>query len=132
MSTESMNDRPASAIEVSGDQVDQLDQPLAQRYFTESLALQQERNNLPGILESLTGFGALMAHQGQPRRAAVLFGAMLGLRAALKAPMWPAEQVEFDRHFGRVAGALGEDRLQHALDEGHHLTLEDVTTYALS
>ena len=108
------------------------DQSLAHRHFTESLALQQERNNLPGILESLTGFGALLAHQGQPTQAAVLFGAMLGLRESLKAPMWPAEQVEFDRHFQKVVAALGENGLQSAIDEGCKLTLDEATAYALS
>jgi hypothetical protein len=46
--------------------------------------------------------------------------------------MWPAEQVEFDRHFKRVAAAFGEDGLQSAVDEGRQLTLEEVTAYALT
>jgi tetratricopeptide (TPR) repeat protein len=108
------------------------DPALAQRHFRESLTLQQDRQNLPGILDSLTGFGALMAHEGQPRRAAVLFGAILALRAAVSAPMWPAEQVEFDRHFGKVAATLGKDALDSALNEGCQLTLDEVTLYALT
>jgi tetratricopeptide (TPR) repeat protein len=105
------------------------DQPLAQRYFAESLTPQQQRNNLPGILESLTGFGALMAYQGQPHQAAVLFGAIISLRAAIKAPMWPAEQVEFDRHFEKIAMVLGENSMQAALQEGHTMTLEEAIAY---
>ncbi len=108
------------------------DQLLAQRHFRESLTLQQERHNLPGILESLTGFGALIAYHGQPRQAAVLFGAINAIRTAINAPMWPAEQVEFDRHFQKVVAALGENEVQRAMDEGCTLTLDEATAYALS
>ena len=108
------------------------DLPLAQHQFRESLTLQQERQNLPGILESLAGFSALLACQEHPWRAAVLFGAILELRAALNAPMWPAEQVEFDRHFGKVAATLGRDTLELALNEGRQLNLDDMMADALS
>jgi hypothetical protein len=83
------------------------------------------------MLECLAGLGALMAAQGQPRRAAVLFGAIRILRAALNAPMWPAERVEYERHLASVSAALSEGAFQAALQDGRTLTLEQTIVEAL-
>jgi tetratricopeptide (TPR) repeat protein len=107
------------------------DQQRACAHFAESLALHREQGNRPGVLESLAGFGALLAVQGQPTRAAILFGAIAARRAALSAPMWPAERVEYERHIASVRTALGEGALQAALAEGRSMTLEDAIAYAL-
>ncbi len=107
------------------------DQPRARALFADSLALHREHDNQPGMLESLAGFGALLAAQGQPRQAAVLFGAITALRAAIQAPMWPAERVEFERNLAGVRAALGEAAVQSAFRESHSLTLSEATAYAL-
>jgi hypothetical protein len=43
-----------------------------------------------------------------------------------------AEQVEFDRYFGRVVAALGEERTQRILDQASQLTIEDAIAYSAS
>jgi tetratricopeptide (TPR) repeat protein len=108
------------------------DQPHAHSCFAESLALHREQNNRPGILESLTGLGALLAAQGQSKLAAVLFGAIMALRAAFKMPMWPAEQFEYEHHVASVRTALGDEALHALLAEGSGMRLEDAIDYALA
>jgi DNA-binding NarL/FixJ family response regulator len=73
-----------------------------------------------------------VAAQEQPRRAAALFGAIAALRAALNAPMWPAERVEYERHLAGMRAALGEAALQAALDEGRAMSLGEVIAEALA
>src|SRR5262249_30426994 len=99
--------------------------------FAESLALHREQGNRPGVLESLAGFGALLAAQGQPRRAAILFGAIAALRAALNAAMWPAERVEYERHVAATRAQLGEATFAVAWAEGRAMTLEQAIACAL-
>src|SRR5262249_35030111 len=108
------------------------DQQRAYTHFTESLALHREQGNQPGILEELAGFGALLVAQGQPQRAAILFGAIAALRAALNAPMWPAERVEYERYLASVRAALGEAALQAAWAAGQTMSLDEVIAEALA
>jgi DNA-binding CsgD family transcriptional regulator len=107
------------------------DQQRAQAHFTESLALHRERGNRPGMLEALAGFGALLAAQGQPRRATVLFGAITALRANLRAPMWPAERVEYDRFVAAARVQLDEATFAAAWATGQALSLEQAIEEAL-
>lgn len=107
------------------------DHARAEALLLESLAQQREKTDRSGMLECLAGLGALRAAQGQPRRAAILFGAVAALRAALSASMWPAEQLEYERHLTKVRSALGPAALQAALAEGRGLNLEQATAYAL-
>lgn len=107
------------------------DHPRAAALFEESLALQRARGNRAGILEGLAGLGALLAARGRPRRAAVLFGAVAALRAALGTPMWPAERIEHERHRAKARAALGAAAWQAALAEGGSMTLDHASAYAL-
>jgi DNA-binding CsgD family transcriptional regulator/Flp pilus assembly protein TadD len=107
------------------------DQSRAEALFLESLAQQREKTDRSGMLECLAGLGALRAAQGQPRRAAILLGAVAALRAAFSTPMWPAEQIEYERHLAKVRSALDAGALQAALAEGRGLTMEQATAYAL-
>jgi predicted ATPase/class 3 adenylate cyclase len=107
------------------------DQQHARACFVESLALHREQGNRPGMLECLAGLGALLAAQRQPRRAAILFGAIATLRVALNAPMWPAERVEYERHLASVGAALSEGAFQAALQDGRTMTLEQAIVEAL-
>jgi DNA-binding CsgD family transcriptional regulator/tetratricopeptide (TPR) repeat protein len=105
--------------------------PHARSCFAESLELHCEQGNRPGILEGLAGFGALLTAQGQPQRAAVLFGAIATLRAALSAPMWPAERVEYERYLATARAALDEEAFAAAWAAGHALRLEQAIAEAL-
>jgi predicted ATPase/DNA-binding CsgD family transcriptional regulator/DNA-binding XRE family transcriptional regulator len=102
----------------------------AQALFAESLARQRDQGNRAGVLEALAGFGALRAAQGQPRRGAVLAGAVAALRAAGGVPIWPAERIENERHRAKLRKVLGAPALEDALSEGQGLTLEQAIAYA--
>jgi predicted ATPase len=110
----------------------QREQLHARTCFAESVALHRQQGNRPGILEGLAGFGALMAAQGQPRRAAILFGAIVALRAALSAPMWPAERVEYERHLAAARAQLSVAAFAAAWAAGAALTLEQAIAEALN
>jgi LuxR family maltose regulon positive regulatory protein len=68
------------------------DDPAAHAYLEESLALQVDLEQRLGIAEALEGFAGVAAQTGQPDRAAQLFGAAEALRAAIGAPMAPADR----------------------------------------
>ena len=108
------------------------DYPKAEALFKESLALQQEIGNKQGISECLTGFGALAGAQGDPSRAARLFGASEALRLAIGAYMWPAEQIEWERHLGSTRTQLDEVEWDKAWQEGSAMSMEAAVAYALA
>jgi hypothetical protein len=74
---------------------------------------------------------AVAVGQAQPERAAHLFGAAEGLRAAMGAPLPPADRTEHDRSVAAVRSALGEEAFAAAWAEGRALTLEAAITLAL-
>jgi len=107
------------------------DYPKAEALLKESLALHQEIGNKQGISECLTGFGALAGAQGDPTRAARLFGASEALRSAIGAYMWPAEQIEWERHVESARAQLGEVEWDRAWQQGLAMSLETAVAYAL-
>jgi len=107
------------------------DYPRAEALLKESLALHQEIGNKQGISECLTGFGALAAAQGDPPMAARLFGASEALRSAIGAYMWPAEQIEWDRHVESARAQLEEAEWDRAWQEGLAMSQEAALAYAL-
>jgi len=108
------------------------DYPKAEALFTESLTLQQEIGNKQGISECLTGFGALAEAQGDPTRAAHLFGASEALRSAIGAYMWPAEQIEWERHLESAKAQLDEFEWDRAWQEGLAMPMDAAIAYALA
>ncbi len=107
------------------------DYPKAGALFKESLTLHQEIGNKQGISECLTGFAALAGAQGDPTRAARLFGASEGLRSAIGAYMWPAEQIERDRHLASARAQLDEAAWDRAWRAGLAMSMEAAVAYAV-
>jgi len=83
------------------------------------------------MVEALSGLTAVALAKGEPARAARLFGAVEGLRATIQAPLWPAEQVERDRHTQALAAQMDETERAAAWAEGRTLTLEQAVAEAL-
>jgi len=103
----------------------------AEALFKESLTLHQAIGNKQGISECLTGFGALAEAQGDPTRAARLLGASEALRSAIGAYMWPAEQIEWDRHVESARAQVDEVEWDRAWQEGLAMSVEAALAYAL-
>jgi predicted ATPase/class 3 adenylate cyclase len=104
----------------------------AEAAFRESLILQQDIGNKLGISECLAGFAALVSAQGDPKRAARLFAASEAVRSAIGAYMWPAEQIEWDRHVERAMAQLDEGEWSKAWQEGLAMSMEAAIADALA
>jgi hypothetical protein len=87
------------------------------------------RANVAGCLE---GLGAAAAHQGDHKRAAVLFAAADALREAIGSSWAAWEATENQRDLALVRAALGEEGFALAWAEGRAMTLEQAVAYALS
>jgi hypothetical protein len=68
--------------------------------------------------------------QGQPARAARLFGATDTLRTALGIPVRPADRRLYDRDMSAVHAALGHERFAAAWAAGRALALEQAIAEA--
>ncbi len=90
----------------------------------ESLALFGELDSTLGIARCLEGFAGLAAVEGDPRRAARLFGAAQALLdvGGVRAP--GAERVNHDRDLARAHDALGAGAFAAAWAEGRATTPE--------
>ncbi len=108
------------------------DYAAARELFAESLHRQHAAGNPAGIAEGLAGLAALAAAQGQPERAARLFGAAETIRAAHPAPVWPAERFEVDRQTRSLRARLPAPRCAQLWREGQALSAEMAIAYALA
>lgn len=110
--------------------LEQGDYAAARAHFVESLRLFQEIGSPSGIACGLDGFANLAAAQGQPERAARLFGAEETLNASHGVPA--SFQRPFSaRYWTEVEGTLGERRFAMLRAEGHAMTSAQAITYAL-
>jgi hypothetical protein len=69
--------------------------------------------------------------QGQPLKAARIFGAAEALRVASAAPLWPVERVHHDRRVAALRATLGEAAFAAAWAAGRALPLAQAVDYAL-
>jgi non-specific serine/threonine protein kinase len=98
--------------------------------FSESLALQVEHNNRPGVAECLIGFGALAAVRGLPGAGARLLAAAVAIGGERVATAWAATRMEYEHYLGLVRGRLSEAEFQSEQELGSKLTLEQAVEYA--
>lgn len=63
--------------------------------------------------------------QGQPERAARLFGAVEVLREVIGAPLQPSEQAEYERNRAAVCATLGHEAFSAAWAAGRKMSLEE-------
>ncbi len=68
---------------------------------------------------------------GQPERAARLFGASESILQNLGASLQPADQIEIDRYQDDVRAQLDEKTFEKAWAEGRAMSIEDAVAYAL-
>src|SRR5262249_54302749 len=102
----------------------------ARALWMESLAIHRERGSKGGIAKGLERLAAVSVAEAYPERAARLFGAAEGLRAAMGALLPPADRAEHDRSVATARTALGEEAFAAAWAEGRALTLEAVIRVA--
>jgi predicted ATPase/transcriptional regulator with XRE-family HTH domain len=104
----------------------------AKALFAEALATHHEAENMAGVAECLTGYAGVAAVVGQPQQAARLFGIVDSLRAGADGPIWPPEQVEYERHLAAARAQLDEAAFTVAWRAGHALPLREAIAEALT
>jgi predicted ATPase/class 3 adenylate cyclase len=82
------------------------------------------------VFRSIQALGVLAAAQQQYHRAAVLFGAQVGIAPSTLNLMCPAERGEYDQALAAARAGLGEGAFIAAWDEGKTLTEEQLRRYA--
>lgn len=99
--------------------------------YTESLSLGRELGDKRAIAFLVEDFGALAASQGEHVRALRLVAAGAALRAAIGAPLPPAEQARLDRFIGPARQATAADQRAAAEAEGSRLSIDEAVDLAL-
>jgi DNA-binding CsgD family transcriptional regulator/tetratricopeptide (TPR) repeat protein len=110
---------------------DQGDDGRAIALCKESLAVLQEWEDKPHIADCLELAAAVEA-QGEPDRAARLFGAAEVLRERTGSPLDPSERANYARHVATVRSSLREELFAAAWAEGRMMPLEQAIQYALA
>jgi len=103
-----------------------------QALFVESLALQQEQQNVPGIVECLIGYAAVALLRGEVAAGARLLGAAEsggGTRTAA-ASVWHATRLEYDYYRDMARANLADDEFQSELAAGRAMTLDQAVAFA--
>src|SRR6185295_7077908 len=84
------------------------------------------------ISRSLETLAAVLAIQGDSRRAARLFGAGEALREAVGASVLPVYRADYDRGLEALRGGLRSATLRAWWSEGRAMTVERAVSYALA
>jgi tetratricopeptide (TPR) repeat protein len=111
--------------------LDEGDYTAARPLLDESLALNRELGDQTAIAYLLEDYAGLAAAEAQPERALRLAGFAAGLRAAIGAPLPPAEQARVDRMLAPARRALEESVAAAAWSEGRAMPLQEAIEVAL-
>jgi tetratricopeptide (TPR) repeat protein len=109
----------------------QHDRDEADSHYRQALALARAPRATPTIAEVLFGLGAVAAMDGDDERAVRLWGAAVGLKAAMKSPLSAPEQFIVESYLEPAGGRLSEDARERVRDEGNAMSLEEAVAYAL-
>jgi DNA-binding SARP family transcriptional activator/predicted ATPase/predicted negative regulator of RcsB-dependent stress response len=106
------------------------DYAAARARYAESLALRQEMGSTIDLASILEVIADLACAQGQSKQAVWLLGAAQAVRAAIGAPLPPAEQANHDRVVATMRASLGGSQFTALWAEGQALTLEQAVQHA--
>jgi predicted ATPase len=102
----------------------------AWKYFQESLALNREVGDKPGVAACLTSMAALALHQGKPVQAACLCGVVGNRLASYSISLFSLDQVELERIQGQLHTSLDEATFEAAYSEGWEMSEEQAIELA--
>lgn len=103
----------------------------AARWLAQGLSLSETLGDQASMSWCLAGLGSAAALDGQPERAAQLWGAAEQLRQAIGCRSAPAARTTYERALGLAHAQLGEEAFAAAWAAGRALTLEQAIAYAL-
>jgi predicted ATPase/DNA-binding SARP family transcriptional activator/DNA-binding CsgD family transcriptional regulator len=106
----------------------------AEALFKELLPLSQESGDLIARLHSIFGLACVASAEGDPWRAARLWGASDAMqnKAGTRLPPITLSFTEYERRVAETRSSLGETEFEEAWAEGQAMSEEGATTYALA
>lgn len=102
----------------------------AMTLFKDGLAIHDRTGNLAGIAECVMGVAAVLIEQGKAEAGARLFGATEAMRESLGAPLWPANQSEYDRSMIILCEAINEPTRFAIWQEGRAMSVRQAVSLA--
>ena len=99
--------------------------------YHETIAGWLELGDRTALAHELEALGIIAAAQGQPRRAAQLFGAADALRQETRSSMTGMERAEYTEALAHARAQVDEPEWSAAWAEGRAMTLEQAVAYAL-
>ena len=108
------------------------DFPAAVAHLQESLAVLRQHPDRFFVSRGLQTLAEALTAQGEPARAARLFGAAESLRETIGLSIYPFFREEYDQAVLALRSALGEEGLASLWAEGRGLSLEQAVAHALS
>ena len=104
----------------------------ARERLVESLELARRLGELNGIAYCLDTFAGLAIAEGDPERAACLFGAADGLRSSIGALRPPDQQPLYERWVASTLAVLETDAYTASYESGRALSLDEAAELALA
>jgi tetratricopeptide (TPR) repeat protein len=108
------------------------DAPRAETLFKESLDYHNRAGEREYMAEALAGLAGVAAVEGQPERAARLFGAAEALRDAIHLSIRVYNRAPYDRYWPMAQASSDEKTLARAWAEGKAMSLQQAIDYALT
>jgi predicted ATPase/DNA-binding CsgD family transcriptional regulator len=108
------------------------DHATARVHLCESLTIQRDHGNVPGVAQVLERFSGLAAAQEQLEGAVRIAGAADALRQRGGGPLTPGARARIERVLEPVRRALDQDAVAEAWQAGHALDLEEAIAVALA
>jgi hypothetical protein len=105
--------------------------PEARSIYQETIRRWQDLGNRSAVAHELECFGSLALSDGQPERAASLFGAAESLREKCQSPMTDEERVEYDHWVAQLNSQLAEVDCNAAWAEGRGMPMDKAIQFAL-
>jgi predicted ATPase/class 3 adenylate cyclase len=104
----------------------------AEAVYREVIPEWQRLGNRGAVANLLESFAFLAVERGDPRPAAVLFGAAERLRLVAETAMLPPERIEYDQKVRLARGALDATAFEEAWSRGAAMSSEDAVAFAVS
>lgn len=111
--------------------VERGDLPRAHDAFIEGLSLAQGIGASQDMIESLEGYAAVTALQGETERAARLFGAASGARQRINIPVPTPDRPLYEKYLALARGQLNDEMWIQAWDAGARMTLHEAVNEVL-
>jgi predicted ATPase/DNA-binding CsgD family transcriptional regulator/Tfp pilus assembly protein PilF len=107
------------------------DMARAHELLSESILIARQLGDRPNLSTRLADLAGLWLAQGQPERAARVFGAAQALGARVGATMYEGQRLIYEHEVSQGLAQMGEEAWRAAWEEGRAMHLDDACALAL-